>query len=332
MKQQFIADLKEGMAVDSEFVVCRKEVRGARSGCSYLTLELGDRTGFVDARLFDRATETSETFSEGDYVAVRGKVERYRGRRDIVVRWLTSVDPSTVDPADFLRTSPRPRDELIGYLEFLVGEIHNRYLRRLLDSFLADELFMERFAGAPAAKSYHHAYLGGLLEHAVAVATMCEHAAQQYPEVDKDLLVTAAILHDVGKIDELEYTTKIDYSDEGKFIGHLIMGERMLTECISRIGGFPEELALRLRHAILSHHGELEWGSPKRPSTLEALILHHVDNLDAKVAGFGEIVRRYGGPDVKWTDLQNLFRRPLYVPQAVEDEPRVAEELGEYGG
>jgi len=332
MKKQFVSDLRDGMAVDTEFVVCRKDVRVARSGCPYLALELGDSTGFVDARLFDRAVDVAEMFDEGGYVAVRGKVERYRGRRDVVVRALSPLDASSVDPKDFMRKSPRQTDELRGYLEFLVGEVHNRHLRRLLDSFLSDESFMEKFATAPAARSYHHAYLGGLLEHSVSVATLCEHAAQQYPEVDRDLLVTAAILHDIGKIDELEYHTKIDYSDEGKFIGHLTIGERILTEHIGAIDGFPAELGLRLRHAILSHHGELEWGSPKRPSTLEALILHHIDNLDAKVCGFGEIVRRYGGPGVKWTDLQNLFRRPLYVPKAAEDERHVAEELGEYDG
>ncbi len=332
MKSQFVSDLKEGVAVDTEFVVCRKEVRVARSGCSYLTLELGDSSGFIDARLFDRATDVAETFAEGNYVAVRGKVERYRGRRDIVVRVLTPLDASRVDPRDFMRRCPRQTEELRGYLEFLVEEVHNRHLRRLLDSFLSDAAFMDKFTTAPAARSYHHAYLGGLLEHSVSVATLCEHTAQQYPDVDRDLLVTAAILHDVGKIDELEYRTRIDYSDEGKFIGHLTIGERMLAGRIDSIDGFPRELALRLRHAVLSHHGELEWGSPKRPSTLEALILHHADNLDAKVCGFGEIVRRYGGPDLKWTDLQNLFRRPLYVPRAAEDETQVAEDLGEYDG
>lgn len=331
MKTQFIRDLKEGGTVETEFVVCRKEVRIARSGCAYLVLELGDRSGYVGARLFADARETAERLSEGDYVAVRGTVERYRGRRELIVRSLVTLEPDAVDAADFLRTSPRSTDELLGFLEFLVREVANPHLRRLLEAFVADELFMEKFRTAPAAKSYHHAYLGGLLEHTVSVATLCEHAAQQYPEVDKDLLVTAALLHDIGKIDELEYRSKIGYSDEGKFIGHLIMGERMITERVEAIPRFPRELALRLRHAVLSHHGELEWGSPKRPSTLEALILHHVDNLDAKVAGFGEIVRRYGGPDVKWTDLQNLFRRPLYVPRALADEERVAEDLGEYG-
>lgn len=331
MKDQFVQDLKESTTVASDFVVCRKEVRVARSGCRYLALELGDRTGFVDARLFDRALEVAEMFSEGDFVSVRGKIEQYRGRREVVIKELIVLDPAAIDPTDFVRSGLKPPDETLGFLEFLVGEVYNRYLGTLLRSFLADETFMEKFQAAPAAKAYHHAYLGGLIEHSVSVATLCEHAAQQYPQVDKDLLVTAAILHDIGKIDELEYGTRIEYSDEGKFIGHLIIGERMLTERIERIDGFPEELALRLRHAILSHHGELEWGSPKRPSTLEALILHHVDNLDAKVAGFGEIVRRYAGPDVKWTDLKNLFRRPLYVPRAVDDEERVAEDLGEYG-
>lgn len=330
MKKQYVAGLNDGARVETEFVVCRKELRVGRSGEPYLALELADRTGFLQASLFSRARETAESFSEGDYVRVAGMMKRYRGRLELVIRTLVALAGDECDALDFLPSSRRPVEELLGYLEFLVEEVHERHLHALLTVFLKDESFMSRFTRAPAAKSYHHAYLGGLLEHTVSVATMCEHACQQYPQVDRDLLVTAAILHDVGKIEEFEYDSRIDYTDEGRFVGHLIMGERMLTERLRRIKGFPEDVGLRLRHAILSHHGELEWGSPKRPSTLEALILHHVDNLDAKVAGFGEIVHRYAGPDVKWTDVQNLFRRPLYVPRSVEDESRVAEEGDEY--
>ncbi|RJQ52002.1 MAG: HD domain-containing protein [Actinobacteria bacterium] len=330
MKRQYIKDLDDGTPVETDFVVCRKELRLGRSGSMYLTLELADSTGFLPARLFEDAKETAERFSEGDHVAIRGAIKRYRGGRELVVRSLVRLDPATVDPTDFLPSSRRPVEELTGFLEFLVSETHNLHLRRLLSLFLSDEEFMAAFARAPAAKAYHHAYLGGLLEHTVSVATMCEHAAQQYERIDRDLLVSAAILHDIGKIDELEYGTKIDYTDEGRFMGHLVMGERMVAERMGGIAGFPQELGLRLRHAILSHHGELEWGSPKRPSTLEALVLHHIDNLDAKVAGFGEIVRRYAGPGVGWTDVQNLFRRPLHVPCAAENEDRVAEEADEY--
>ncbi len=162
------------------------------------------------------------------------------------------------------------------------------------------------------------------------VATICEHIGQQYPEVNKDLLLTAALLHDIGKLDELTYDKKIDYSEEGKFLGHLLIGDRMLDEKIKKIKDFPEEYALKLRHCLLSHHGELEWGSPKKPSILEALIIHHVDNLDAKVTGFKEIISKYKGTEHRWTDLRNLFRRPLYIPKALAEEDIIAEDKVEY--
>jgi len=178
----------------------------------------------------------------------------------------------------------------------------------------------------PGSQSYHHAYLGGLMEHTIAVAANCARIAGTYPDVNRDLLVTAALIHDLGKIDELSCETSIEYTDEGRLLGHVMLGVRLVHERLALSSAAPD-LRRRLEHAILSHHGELEWGSPKRPSTIEALLLHHVDNLDAKAAGFSQAVAGATLAEEAWTDAGNLFRRPLYAPRPMEDDrPRRSEE------
>jgi len=180
---------------------------------------------------------------------------------------------------------------------------------------------MARFCTCPAAQALHHAYLGGLLEHTISVATACRMLGALYPELDSDLLLTAALLHDIGKVDEMSFETSIEYTDSGRLLGHVILGERRLSRAIEGLADkMPQDLAVRLCHAIVSHHGELEWGAPKRPSTLEALLLHHADNLDAKAAGFIEASRAASLVEESWTDAMNLFHRPLYAPRSVEDD------------
>ncbi|TFG36062.1 MAG: HD domain-containing protein, partial [Candidatus Aminicenantes bacterium] len=187
------------------------------------------------------------------------------------------------------------------------------------------ELF-ERFCACPGSQSYHHAYLGGLLEHTVAVADNCAHVAGRYQGVDRDLLVASALLHDVGKVDELTFETGVGYTDEGRLIGHVVLGARRAREAAAR-AGTDATVLLRLEHAMLSHHGELECGSPKKPSTIEALLLHHVDNMDAKSAGFAQVLSGATLAEEVWTDSANLFRRPLFAPRALEDDrPHRADE------
>lgn len=319
-KNQFAADLKTGDKVDTVFMVKKKEVRTGRNGQSYLALELVDKTGVIPGRIWERVDRFNSIFDEDDFVLIKGKTAAYRGRTEIQILALVRADDVTVEFSDYLPNARRDKQELIGFLEYFLHEIYQSDLKKLTASFLSDKPFMAKFSEAPGAKNWHHAYLGGLLEHTVAVATICEHVGQLYPEVDHDLLLTAAILHDIGKVDEMEYSRKIDYSDEGRFLGHLIIGEKMLLERIAAIKNFPKQLSLRLRHAILSHHGQLEWGSPKRPSTLEALILHHADNLDAKISGYRDIIFKHSQSGPKWTDVKNLFKRPLNIPMSAEDE------------
>jgi 3'-5' exoribonuclease len=320
LPKQLIKDLEPGVEVKSAFIVSRKELRKTKAGAPYLALELADKSGKVDARLWDQVSRYKDAFAEKDYVAVSGRAEKYRDQLQVLVSSLRRCRDEEVDASDFLRVVGTDRAELEGELRQALEEVRNMHLRGLLLAFLSDPDFMRKFITAPAAKNYHHPYLGGLLEHTATTVRICRMVCDLYPDIDRDLLITAAALHDIGKIEELDYDRTIDFSDAGRFLGHLLLSDEMIRERIAGLPGFPEDLALRLRHAVLSHHGELEWGSPKRPKTLEAVVLHHVDNLDAKVNSFREILERAGNSDSSWTDMRNLFKRPLYVPRPMSQE------------
>jgi len=320
LPKQLIKDIEPGMEVKSAFIVSRKELRKTKAGSPYLALELADKSGKVDARLWDGVSRYKDAFGEKDYVAVSGRAEKYRDQLQVVVNSLRRCGDDEVDAADFLRVVGADRAELEGELRQALEEVRSIHLRGLLLSFLNDQEFMRKFTTAPAAKNYHHPYLGGLLEHTATTVRICRMICDLYPDIDRDLLITAAALHDIGKTDELNYERTIDFSDAGRFLGHLLLADEMIRERIAAMPDFPQDLALRLRHAVLSHHGELEWGSPKRPKTLEAIVLHHVDNLDAKVNSFREITGRAAGGDSPWTDMRNLFKRPLYVPRSMSQE------------
>jgi len=318
MKQHYAGTLKEGEKVDAAFALRAKELRSTRAREAYLSMDLADRTGRIPAVMF-RPDCGAESVPSGTVVQVRGVVTAYRGVLRVSV---DSLRPATeYDAADIMPVGRRERAELLGELRSLVRGVRNPALARLLRRVFGDKEFMARFSDCPAAQSFHHAYLGGLLEHTVSVATMCRSLGSLYPELDADLLITGALLHDIGKVDEMSFETSIEYTDPGRLLGHVILGERRLTLAIEGLaGGMPPDLALRLSHVIISHHGELEWGAPKRPSTLEALLLHHADNLDAKATGFIEASRAASLVEEPWTDAMNLFRRPLYAPKPVEDD------------
>ena len=320
MKEQYVKGMVEGDSIDTVFALRSRDLRPTRTGEAYLAMELADRTGRIPAVMFGpRSVDGSVPV--GSAVRVRGTVTSFRGRRRISVEWL-GIELNA-DPTDLLAAGLRDTDELLGFFESLIGEVRHPGLRAVLDRVFGDPAFMERFSRCPAAQSHHHAHIGGLLEHTVSVAGTCQAVGQGYDAIDADLLLTAALLHDVGKVDELAFETAIEYTDEGRLIGHVVLGERRVAAAVAATGaGVPRTLALRLSHILLSHHGELEWGSPKRPCTLEALVLHHVDNLDAKIAGFLTAVTGASGLEDRWTDADNLFRRPLFVPRPVEDDRR----------
>ncbi len=313
-----VRDLLPGAIVLDVILVARKETRTTKSGKPFLKLRLGDRTGTLDCMVWEAAEALGAGFEVGDVVRVRGRTSEYRGCVQMEASEIERVPHSTVDARLFLPATYRDVEELQGFLRYQIESVYDRDYRMLLEAIFGDPEFLTRFSDAPAATSFHHAYLGGLLEHTVTVADLCEHISQQYGRIDRDLLVTIALLHDIGKVDELTYERTIGYSDAGRFLGHVVLGVTLVSDQAARLADFPREKLHQLLHAIVSHHGELEWGSPKRPATLEALIVHHVDNLDAKVKGFLEIVE--GSRQAPWTDVQNLFRRPLHVPRANHQE------------
>jgi 3'-5' exoribonuclease len=312
-----VCDLVPGTTVRGTYLLGAKETRSTKAGKPFFKLRLSDRTGNIDCTVWE--TDQFETgLGAGDLVLISARVSEYQGKAQLEASAVRAAPAGTASPRDFLPSTYRDIEELKGFLQFHVGSVYDRDYSALLNAIFGDEDFLEIFSTAPAAKLFHHAYLGGLLEHTVAVAEMCDFVSQQYARVDRDLLLSAALLHDIGKTQELSFDVAIDYTDAGRFLGHVIQGVTFVSARAQRLPSFPEEKLQQLLHCIVSHHGELEWGSPKRPKTIEALILHHVDNLDAKVKGFLEIVE--GSRDAAWTDLRNLFRRPLHVPQAAHQE------------
>jgi len=313
-----VCDLQPGTMMEGVYLLSSKETRLTKAGKPFLKLKLSDRTGVIDCTVWEDAEAIGGALRAGELVLVRARVSEYQGKAQVEASSVLPAPPGEAEPRDFLPSTYRDIDELKGFLQFHVGSVYDRDYSALLESIFGDPVFFETFATAPAAKLYHHAYLGGLIEHTVAVAEMCDFVAQQYARVDRDLLMTASLLHDVGKTLELSFECNIDFTDAGRFLGHVIQGVTLVSDKAKALPAFPEEKLQQLLHCLVSHHGELEWGSPKRPKTLEALILHHVDNLDAKVKGFLEIVD--GSRDADWTDLRNLFRRPLHVPRAAHQE------------
>jgi len=312
-----VSELAPGTTVDAIYLLSTKEARTTKAGKPFFKLRLSDRTGSVDCMVWE--TEAMDPVVQaGDLVSVDARVSEYQGRRQLEAARIAPAPPGAANPRDFLPSTYRDVEELKGFLRFHIDSVHDQDHGALLEVIFGDRDFFEVFATAPAAKLNHHAYLGGLLEHTVAVTEMCDFVGQQYGRIDRDLLLTASLLHDVGKTQELAFDTAIDFTDSGRFLGHVIQGVVFIAEKAARLRQFPEGKLQQLLHCVVSHHGELEWGSPKRPKTIEALILHHVDNLDAKVKGFLEIVE--GSRDAPWTDLRNLFRRPLHVPRATHQE------------
>lgn len=311
MKSLFVADLEPDQPVNSFFLVSTKEVLQTRDGKPYLRMELADRTGSIDTRMWSGFDPVAGTIDRDDIVKVQAKAEVYRNRLQLKIERLRKAEPSEFDPRDFFPHTPEDLDALYRRLEEYAAAMTNPWLRRLVTGILADPEIAPRLKQAPAAKLMHHAYRGGLVEHVVSLCGLCRQVAAHYgEEVDLDLLLTGAILHDVGKIDELEYERETGYSTEGRLLGHILIGIALIRRKIERIEGFPAPLANVVEHLIASHHGLLEFGSPRPPLFREALLLHFLDDMDSKMGAVRSALDAPGG-EREWTERSPALARQL---------------------
>jgi len=310
-KSIYIKDIRPGERVSESFLVTEKNLAVSQKGNPYLSLRLRDKTGDVDGRVWDNVDEMNRTFQKGDVIYIHSRAISFRNVIQLSISEIQTLEETEIDPADYSPASKldtaKMYDALIGFTE----TVGNPYLKSLLNLIFSDEKTAEAFRTAPAAKGFHHSYIGGLLEHTLSVTHLIDHVAVHYGNVDRDLLITGGILHDIGKIEEFSYRTMIDYTDEGRLIGHIVMGLEMVDKKIDEIEGFPQDLALELRHILLSHHGVLEYGSPKRPKTVEAVIVNYMDDLDAKINAFREYIAD-SDEDSNWTPFHRLLERFIY--------------------
>jgi 3'-5' exoribonuclease len=317
MTRRFIQKLADGDSLEDIYLVTDKQLRANRNGNLYLQVELRDRTGSISARLWNAGEHLFRSFDAGDFVMARGKVQLFQGALQVILSQLERSEAEKVDLADFLPHTEQDIDRLLERLQGTLRRLANPHLRALAECFLMNEEFMRGFRQAPAGVRNHHAYLGGLLEHVVTLLDAAERLLPLYPGIDSDLLLMGIFLHDIGKVRELTFDKVFAYSDEGQLIGHLVIGVEMLNAFAARVPDltgepFPEELLLRLKHMILSHHGSYEFGSPKLPMTPEAIALNCLDNLDAKVHSFTRDIREDRNQASAWTPFNQALQRRLF--------------------
>ena len=312
-----IKDLKAGSSVDSTFLVMEKELREfiSKEGY-YLQVKLGDSTGSIWARCWKKAEEVASSFESGDIVRIKGVVESFKGRLQLIFE-PDRIERSTetYDIAEFLQTTSKNIDFLFDEIVKTAESMENDYLQRVVFSFLNDTKFVNSFKKAPAAKIHHHNYIGGLIEHTQSVMAICGTISTLYPKLERDLLLAGALLHDVGKTAAYEYTFRIDVTEEGGLVDHIVLGYRMVEDKIKRIKGFPEDLRLRLLHIILSHHKYSEWGSPVKPLFAEAEALCYADMLDSQLKEFLQIQKHEEakGKEGVWSDFSRVLDRFVYL-------------------
>ena len=328
MPRRFVNQLGHQETIDQVFLASQKQLRPNRNGNLYLQVELADRSGSLAARMWNASDADHRGFEDGDFVRVEGATQVYQARLQMIATSICRARPEEIELADFMTLAPAEIDRLAGRLAELLRGLGNQHLRNLAECFLADEQFMDRFTRSPAGVKNHHAYPGGLLEHVVNLMEIVVRIADRYPAVDADLLLIGAFLHDMGKIEELNYERGFTYTDPGQMLGHIVLAISMLDAKLAEAAALsgeeiPAETALRLKHMIVSHHGEYEYGAPKLPMTLEAVALHHLDNLDAKIHHFQQLLRDDTNVDSSWTQFHHNLSRKLFKG-AGETSDRVA--------
>ena len=340
VRKTYVRDLRDKQPVHTVFKVTRKARATARSGKTFLVVGLGDRTGEVDARVFERVEALEPAFQAGDLVLVRGHVTHFQGRPQILLESVDRLDPEPIDPAEFevpapppapapappqahgsaagpvrpTHEAPRPASEgprAVAQIRELVERVGDPHVKALLLAFLDDPLVAQRLPSAPAAKGIHHAHRGGLAEHILSVMRLGHRVAEHYPVLDRDLVTAGALLHDIGKLQELAWDGgNTRYTDEGRLVGHLVLTAQAIREKAARIPGFPPLLEAHVTHLVLAHHGHLEYGSPKVPMTLEAYVVHAIDSLDSRIDSWLDLMAR--DPGETWTEQTKLYERHLW--------------------
>jgi len=309
------SELRPGQSVaGQQYVVRVKRLVDFRNKPGqYLALTLSDRTGEIAARIWDDAEQLATTFEEGDVVAVTGRVDEYQDQTQLIISEIAKCAPEQVKREDFLPQAERSSDEMLEELVAVCKSVRDPGVRKLLAAFFADAEFAARFKLCPGARMIHHAYLGGLIEHTLSVARICDNVCGIYPQLNRDLLIAGALLHDIGKVREYSWDASIEITDEGELIGHIADGYHMVMEAMAEISELTPEMRLRVGHLVVAHHGEAALGAPKVPMTPEACALHFAENLDAHVNQFLGLIARESGQGYTWTDFNRTLRRRLFI-------------------
>jgi 3'-5' exoribonuclease len=311
MKNQFVNEIKVGKIVDDIFMLYEKTLAQKKDGNNFLNVTLSDKTGTIKGVIWDNVDQIAANITSGDVVHIKGSVNEYRGSLQLVIKKMEACPVDAIHPSDFLPATRRDIDSMFKRLLKITASIETVYLKKLIEAFWNDEAFVRKFKTAPAAKKMHHAYIGGLLEHTLSMASLADKIAGHYSGVARDLLLSGVILHDIGKIREFEFQVKIDYSDEGRLLNHIVMGLEMIEEKISEIEEFPQDQMVLLKHLIVSHHGSREFGSPEPPKTIEAVLLNYIDEIDSKVNGIRQFIEKED-PNETWTSYHRLLERHFY--------------------
>ncbi len=302
----YINELRDGEMVSEIYLCKNKVVAKTKAGKTYYSMQLQDKTGIIDAKIWELNNAIAH-FEALDYIRIDAQVTSFNGALQLNIKRVRIADEGEYDVADYMPCSKKNVDEMYKELTTIIESVKEEHLNKLLKMFFVEDIeFLNKFKSHSAAKSIHHGFIGGLLEHSLSVAKLCDFIAKQYPVINRDLLVTAAICHDIGKIDELSSFPENDYTDEGQLVGHIVMGTMMVNDKINKIDGFPEILANELKHCILAHHGELEYGSPKKPALIEAVALAHADNMDAKIETFTEVIDA-NKDKAEWLGYNKMF-------------------------
>jgi 3'-5' exoribonuclease len=313
MKDFYISDCArhENKIITSTFVVVAKQIKPKKTGEPYLALTLGDRSGQVEAKMWDNVDDVLEAFEQDDFLKVKGLINKYKQRFQLTIHKLRKLGDSEIEFDDYLPKTSKNIDELWQTLASFVATFENPYLKSLVQAFMADPEISSAYRNAPAAKTLHHAYIGGLLDHVVSLFRSCDLMCQNYSQINRDLLLTGAFLHDIGKIHELTYNRSFSYTTKGQLLGHMIIELEMLRAKLILVPNFPDELKTLVEHLIISHHGEYEFGSPKLPMFPEALMLHYLDDLDSKMEAMRAHFERESSLDGPWTSYNPSLGRPL---------------------